>query len=108
ARDVAVFLDDLEERAGVGGHGRAVPHLAGVETSLEREVILLPRVGIRPETGETQVPAVVVVRARMELGIAIGELAVGPEGQAPRGLSSEAPRRHGAVLVPPAQRGVAP
>src|SRR5882762_10759605 len=82
ALNFGILLHGLAVRGGVGRNGRTLPRLAAVEISLNRDVVPLPRIGVRPEPGVPQVPAVEIGGALMELGVVIGESRVGAVGRA--------------------------
>src|SRR5213594_1585313 len=106
ARKLGVLLHGLAVRRAVGGNDRALSGPAVVVISLDRDMVPLPRIGVRPESGVPQVPAVVVVRVLVELRVVIGESTVGPEGHAARRLASKPARRQDPVFVPAADRSV--
>src|SRR2546422_11426316 len=62
ARKLGVLLHGLAVRSAVGGNGRALSGPAVVVISLDRDMVPLPRIGVRPAPGVAQVPAVGVVR----------------------------------------------
>ena len=69
-------------------------------------MIVQSRVGVGPEPRLRHVPAVELVRVRVELRVALGELRVGPVSHAALRLATEAARRQVALLVPAADRSV--
>src|SRR2546425_7085091 len=89
ARKLGVLLHGLAVRRAVGGDDRALSGPAVVVISLDRDMVPLSRIGIRPKTTVPRGPPAEVSRVLVDLRAGSGDPPEAPEGQPARRLASD-------------------